>query len=124
MSKSAIVSHHQTSDVKLKTYVIGFVVSVLLTLTSYYLVVNQILSHYILVTTIIVLALVQFTIQIIFFLHLGNESKPRWKTLVFCFMFIIVIILVVGSLWIMNNLNYNTMNGPELLHHMRVEEGL
>ena len=51
--------------------------------------------------------LAQFFTQLLFFLHLGRETKPRWKLLVFLFMTMIVAILVFGSLWIMYNLNYH-----------------
>jgi cytochrome o ubiquinol oxidase operon protein cyoD len=43
----------------------------------------------------------------VFFLHLGRETKPRWKLAVFVGMIIIVAILAFGSLWIMANLNYH-----------------
>ncbi|MGZ6004522.1 MAG: cytochrome o ubiquinol oxidase subunit IV [Candidatus Saccharimonadales bacterium] len=118
------MSKSDTPHLKLSSYIFGFAASVVLTLTSYFLVVNQSLNRKTLISFILVLAMVQFTIQIIYFLHLGSEQKPRWKTLAFGFMFTIVLILVVGTIWIMNNLNYNTMNSPQLLHHMKVEEGI
>jgi len=46
---------------------------------------------------------------LIFFLHLGIESKPRWNLLVFYFMVVVLAILLYGSFWIMSNLDYRMM---------------
>jgi cytochrome o ubiquinol oxidase subunit IV len=56
---------------------------------------------------IVALALVQLFIQLIFFLHLGRESKPRWNLSALAFAVIVVVILVFGSLWIMASLDYH-----------------
>lgn len=94
----------------LKSYIIGFIVSILLTILSFSLVVTRILSGQILVHTLIVLALTQAIVQLLFFLHLGREDKPRWETLVFYFMILILVIVVIGSLWIMYDLNDRVMS--------------
>jgi cytochrome o ubiquinol oxidase operon protein cyoD len=123
-TKDAVVAEHGTEDIKLRSYIIGFVSSIVLTLISYLLVVNQSLSRFKLISIIIGLALVQFTIQLIYFLHLGAERKPRWKFVVFSFMVSVVLILVIGSIWIMDNLNYHMLTGHELEQHLHTEEGL
>lgn len=95
----------------LRSYVIGFIWSIGLTLIAYGLVVYRTFSPALLVAAVIGLALIQFLIQLLFFLHLGRETKPRWKLFVFLFMVMVVAILVFGSLWIMNNLNYRMTPG-------------
>lgn len=92
-----------------RSYLIGFLLSILLTLVAYFMVVEHAFSHRILVFTTIGLGIVQMFIQLLFFLHLGQESKPYWNCQLFFFMLTILVILVVGSLWIMQNLNYNVM---------------
>lgn len=89
------------------SYVAGFVLSIILTLTAYSLVVNQVFSGWGLAYAISGLALVQLLVQLLFFLHLGQEDKPRWNLLVFYLTLVILVIVVAGSLWIMNNLHYN-----------------
>ncbi len=86
-------------------YVIGFVSSIILTLLAYTLVVNQVFSGWNLAYAIIGLALIQLIVQLRYFLHLGQESEPRWNLLLFDFMLIIVVIVVIGSIWIMQNLH-------------------
>jgi cytochrome o ubiquinol oxidase operon protein cyoD len=89
-----------------KSYLTGYLVSIWLTFTAYFLVVHGGMSNNTIIAWIIGLALTQFVIQLVFFLHLGKETKPRWKLAVFVFMIMVVLILVFGSLWIMSNLNY------------------
>lgn len=97
----------KTSD-KTRPYVTGYVASTLLTLAAYVLVINKVFSSkWALFYTIITLAIIQLLVQVIFFLHLGRESKPRWQLMTFLFSAMVVLIVVLGSLWIMVNLNYH-----------------
>jgi cytochrome o ubiquinol oxidase operon protein cyoD len=102
---TAVVSTHNSEHGTLRSYTTGFVASIVLTVTAYVLVRHKLFSTDVIISIIVGLALVQFVIQLIFFLHLGKETKPRWKLFVFIFMIVVVLILVFGSLWIMNNLN-------------------
>lgn len=102
-----VVVRHETEPGSVGMYVSGFVTSVALTLGAYLLVAHRVWNGNVLITAIIALALVQFAIQLVFFLHLNHNAKPRWKQLVFWFMILVVSILVIGSIWIMNNLNYH-----------------
>ena len=110
MSKSQENNSHIAST---KTYTIGFVLSVGLTLLAYILVINGNLSTQLITFIIMGLAAIQLVVQLVFFLHLGRESKPRWNITAFAFMVIMLLIIVIGSLWIMNNLNYNMMMSPQ-----------
>lgn len=96
-------------------YIAGFGLSLALTLLAYALVwwhVRQrhiAFSHSFLTISMMSLALTQLLVQLIFFLHLGREPRPRWNLMVLIFAAGTAFILVVGSLWIMYNLNYNAM---------------
>lgn len=95
----------------LKAYLIGFFGSLVLTLISFSLVITKALSGYTLICTLVGLALVQAIIQLLYFLHLGEEAKPRWETFVFWFMVLVLLIVVLGTLWIMFDLNNRVMGG-------------
>lgn len=90
-------------------YVLGFILSLILTLCAYFLVVNQVFSPWTLIAVISVLAILQMLVQLIFFLHMGHESKPRWNLQGFLFMALVVIILAGGTLWIMYSLDNRVM---------------
>ncbi len=98
-------AHHGT----LVSYSVGFILSILLTVAAYFSVVNQLLPGRTLVALIVGLAVTQLLVQLLFFLHLGRESKPRWNVMVLLFMLVVIGILVIGSLWIMYNLDYHMM---------------
>jgi cytochrome o ubiquinol oxidase operon protein cyoD len=89
------------------SYITGFLLSLLLTITAYTVAVNQSLAHNTLIMVLVGLAIAQLLAQLIFFLHLGRESRPRFNLVVFLFMLMVLGILVGGSLWIMHNLNYH-----------------
>jgi cytochrome o ubiquinol oxidase operon protein cyoD len=89
-------------------YSIGFVLSLMLTIVAYDLVVFRSAEPWLL-AVLAVLALIQMVTQLVFFLHLGDEVGPRYKLASFVFMTSILAIVVIGSIWIMNNLNYNMM---------------
>lgn len=93
----------------LKSYLIGFIASLALTGTSFFLVIYRLLPGQTLIYTIVALALVQAIFQLLFFLHVGQEAKPRWETVVFYFMVMVLFIIAIGSLWIMYDLNNRVM---------------
>lgn len=102
-----IVSEHGAAHGSVKSYVSGFVISVILTIMAFLIVSNELASGSALLSMILGLAVIQLFVQAIFFLHLGKESKPRWNLQLFVFMVATVIIIVGGSLWIMANLDYH-----------------
>lgn len=93
----------------LRSYMIGFLASLLLTAISFVLVMTKGLSEQPLTYTLIGLAIVQAVFQLIFFLHVGQEAKPRWESIVFLFMTLVLVIIAIGSLWIIFDLNNRVM---------------
>ncbi|MBI1856909.1 cytochrome o ubiquinol oxidase subunit IV [Candidatus Saccharibacteria bacterium] len=113
-----------------KSSLIGYIASIVLTSLAYWLVNHHVLSahtfgtHGVIKAAIIFLAIIQLFVQLIFFLNLGQESKPRWNLMAFLFAGLVVIVLVFGSLWIMNNLNYRQMSPDETEKFIQKEEGI
>ncbi|MDB5178616.1 MAG: putative cytochrome ubiquinol oxidase chain cyoD [Patescibacteria group bacterium] len=112
------------------SYVVGFVLSVLLTLGAYFVVAQHLpgehpwLSHRVLIGAVVGLAVIQLMVQLFFFLHLGRESKPRWNLTVFLFALMVVTIVVGGSLWIMKNLDYHMMSPDKTDTFIIKDEGV
>lgn len=105
-------------------YTIGFVLSLAITLVAYLIVRNASLLGWPLFFALALLAITQAVVQLVFFLHIGNEPEPRWKLLVFDFMLLIITILVLGSIWIMNNLDYHGMSPDMIDKNVMEEEGI
>ncbi len=77
----------------------------MLTLAAYVVVSTHALGRGWIVALLVGFAVVQGVVQLIFFLHLASPRQERWRVYVFLAMLAVVFILLVGSLWIMNNLN-------------------
>lgn len=108
---------------QLAQYIIGFVLSLSLTACAYVAVTQKLFDGRGLIALIIGLAVLQVLVQLFFFLHLGHETKPRWKMVVLLFMLIVLGIVVIGSLWIMQNLDYN-MHPQEASEYIIKDEGI
>lgn len=104
-----MIDLHHGWNASFKPQFLGFVVSTVLIASSYLIVGHHHLSNEALTLTIFGLAVVQALVQLVFFLHLGLESKPHWNTITFLFVVLVIVIIIGGSLWIMNNINYNLM---------------
>lgn len=103
-------------------YVGGFVSALILTFVAYWLVTSKVIEGGWLIALLMGLAVVQFIVQLVFFLHVGSKTRSRWNLTALSFMLIILIVIVAGSLWIMNNLNYNMMMTPEQMEdYMNVQ---
>jgi cytochrome o ubiquinol oxidase subunit IV len=92
-----------------QSYVTGFVLSLLFTIAPYTIVVKGWLHGTALILSLFGFALLQLLVQLVFFLHLGSEAKPRWKLVALLFAVVVAVMVVLGSIWIMYNLDYNMM---------------
>jgi cytochrome o ubiquinol oxidase operon protein cyoD len=125
MSKTpTVIDHESAGEPTITAYVVGFALSLALTLGAYWLGVSQNLDRNLLVLLVSILAFCQFTVQMFCFLHLGSDRRPYWKIIAFVFMAGTVIIVVAGSLWIMANLNYHMLPADELKTYLHENEGL
>lgn len=101
---------------EIKRYIIGFSLCLLLTLVAYFVVTSWHqptgeLNLTVLVT-LTALALGQFIVQSIYFLHISRGESGQWHLAAFLSMLSVVLIIVIGSIWIMWNLNYNMHHQP------------
>jgi cytochrome o ubiquinol oxidase subunit IV len=98
-----------------KAYITGFLVCIVCTLASWYVATpslsGSILSKRFTVLIIVSLAVLQFFLQLFYFLRL-RTSKDRLQVMLLSFALIVICIIVGGSLWIMHNLNTNMAKQP------------
>ncbi|MBO9664210.1 cytochrome o ubiquinol oxidase subunit IV [Dokdonella sp.] len=90
-------------------YVIGLVVSLLLTAASFLVLHDTFLWKPGIPVALGVLAVAQMGIHLVFFLHLNTGPDNTNNILALAFGVLIVAIVVSGSLWIMSHLNHNMM---------------
>lgn len=121
-------SNEEASQGSILSYTIGFIASIVLTSTAFFLVHTHLRNNHVFPTDKVVviflsiLAVAQLLVQLVFFLHLDKESKPRWNLTVLLFAILVVTIIVAGSLWIMYHLNYN-MSPQQMNNYMLQQDG-
>lgn len=93
----------------LRDYVIGFVLSVLLTFGSFGAVMAGWVPKGMGLSAIVVLCVAQLIVQLVYFLHIGAKRSQRENTGIFLCTALLIAIIVAGSLWVMHNANENMM---------------
>jgi len=98
---SDVTKHAGESHGSLKSYVTGFVFSLLLTIIPIMVLENNWLDGRGITIVFLVTAVLQFIIQLVFFMHLREEEKPRYNLMSLILGIFIVLLIVIGSIWIM-----------------------
>jgi len=94
-----------------KEYVLGLILSIVLTAIPFGLVMSGTLGEVLTITIILLCAVGQVLVQLIFFLHMNGSSEQAWNTMSAIFVVVLVAILIVGSIWIMQHLDHNMLMG-------------
>lgn len=96
-------SHEETGHThgSLKSYIIGFVLSIVLTIIPLFAVLNDWFNRTTTIGVILVTAALQFLVQLIFFMHIREEDKPRYNLISLIFAALLLLTIVIGSIWIM-----------------------
>lgn len=103
-------------------YVIGFILSLILTIAAYLVTLGNKGASWLLMV-LVFSAVLQMVVQLLFFLHLDEEQKPRYKLWSFIFMSGTLLIIIAGSVWIMRNMNYNMQHmSPEQKNEYMMRE--
>jgi cytochrome o ubiquinol oxidase operon protein cyoD len=108
--------HHAQDDHadhgSLKSYAIGFLLSVILTAIPFWLVMDNVIAKpKIAAMVLLVFAAIQIVVHMIYFLHMNTHSEGGWSMLALIFTVVLVVIVLSGSIWVMYHLNYNMMPG-------------
>ncbi|WP_313617203.1 cytochrome o ubiquinol oxidase subunit IV [Agrobacterium sp.] len=103
--------HHDGADHgSFKSYMIGFILSVLLTAVPFWLVMGDVLDNKTFTVLLIMgLGVVQIFVHMIYFLHMNTKSEGGWTFMALIFTVVVVMITLIGSLWVMYNMNKNMM---------------
>ena len=107
---------------KFIAYSWGFLSALVLIYLAYFAVVNGWFEGTTLAIWLLAIATVQFFVQMIVFLHIFDESKPRWTLWSIVYSFAMLLIIVVASLWIMHNMNYNMHMTPQQMEEFMLEQ--
>jgi cytochrome o ubiquinol oxidase subunit IV len=90
-------------------YLTGLGLAILLTATSFFVAGTDLVWQPSIPVALVVLAVAQMGVHLVFFLHITTGPDNTNNVLALAFGVLIVLLVMAGSLWIMDNLNHNMM---------------
>src|SRR5262249_44389648 len=100
-------------------YVIGFVLACVLTAASFYVLTTSLIWGPGIPVALIVLAIAQMGVHLVFFLHITTAPDNTNNVLALAFGVLIVALVIAGSLWIMGHRNQNMMPMHQMMQMQR-----
>ena len=100
---------------EVRGYLLGLGLAVLLTIASFWSHNAREIYASGIAMAILVLAVAQIGIHLVFFLHLTTDPDNENNILALAFGVLIVCLIVFGSLWVMLNLNHNMIPMDQLM---------
>jgi cytochrome o ubiquinol oxidase operon protein cyoD len=101
------------------SYLIGYVLAGALTYAGFALATHDWLTPASLVAALVVLAIAQMIVHLIFFLHITTAPAQKTNILALLLTLLIVGLVVIGSLWIMADLNTHMVPMDQLMRMQR-----
>ena len=102
-----------------KGYLIGFVLAIGLTVVSFYMARSTLVWAPSIPIALSVLAIAQMGVHLVFFLHITTGPDNVNNVMALAFGVLIVLLVIVGSLWIMSHMNHNMMPMEQIMRMQR-----
>ncbi|CDZ70569.1 Cytochrome o ubiquinol oxidase subunit IV [Neorhizobium galegae bv. orientalis] len=111
---------HEAAHGTLRSYLIGFSLSVILTAIPFWLVMSGAIDSKLFTAFLVMgLGVIQIVVHMVYFLHMNPRSEGGWTMMALLFTLVLVGITLAGSLWVMHHLNTNMMPmSPEMMKNM------
>ena len=103
----------------LRTYLIGLGLAILMTMASFWAAQTHLIYGPGVSVAIVVLAIAQMGIHLVFFLHITTAPDNANNVLALAFGILIACLVIFGSLWIMANLNHNMLPLQQMMDMQR-----
>jgi cytochrome o ubiquinol oxidase operon protein cyoD len=108
-TQSPVRSTAGSSHGSRRSYQIGFVLSLLLTLIPFGLAMYPSLPRSATLWLVVSAGAVQVIVHLAYFLHMNTSAEQRWNRVALIFSAIIILLLVGLSLWIMQDIHHNML---------------
>ncbi|MEM0900399.1 MAG: cytochrome o ubiquinol oxidase subunit IV [Pseudomonadota bacterium] len=112
--------HDDHAHASYKSYLIGFGLSVVLTVIPFWMVLGEVTDSVpILISVIFGLGAIQILVHVYYFLHVTLGAEEGWQAMSIAFTTILVVIIMVGSIWVLFHLHENMMPAHEQIERVR-----
>ena len=98
------------------SYVVGLGLAVLLTAVSFWVASTSVLWGPGVATGLVVLAIAQMGVHLVFFLHITSGPDNANNVLALAFGVLIVFLVMIGTISIMAHMNTNMMPNPDMMN--------
>ncbi|MEM1381108.1 MAG: cytochrome o ubiquinol oxidase subunit IV [Pseudomonadota bacterium] len=103
-----------------KSYLIGFGLSVLLTIVPFWVVIGEVdIGLPFALAVIFLLGGAQILVHVNYFLHVDLKNEGGWQAMSLLFTAVLLIIILAGSIWVMFHLRENMMPAHEQIERVR-----
>jgi cytochrome o ubiquinol oxidase subunit IV len=103
----------------LRGYLIGFVLATIITVVAFFISGTSLVWEPSIPIALFVLAIAQMGVHLVFFLHITTGDDNVNNILALAFGILVIMLLIVGSLWIMDHLNHNMMPMDRIMQMQR-----
>ena len=103
----------------IRGYLVGLGLSVLATVVAFFLTGTSLVWQPSIPAALIVLAIAQMGVHIVFFLHITTRPDSMNNVMALTFGVFVVFVLIVGSVWIMFHLNQNMIPTDRIMQMQR-----
>jgi cytochrome o ubiquinol oxidase subunit IV len=114
---SARVTRNRAEHSSVKFYTTGFLLALVLTVIPFWLVMTKAAPASFLVVAILALGAVQMLVHLRYFLHIDASTDGHWNMIALGLAVAVAAIVVVGSLWVIYDLN------SQMMPHMTMAGG-
>lgn len=112
--------HDGHSHGSYRSYIIGFLLSVVLTTVPFYVVMAEVeISLVWALLVIFGLGAVQILVHVHYFLHVSVGAEDGWQFMSLLFTAVILVIILAGSVWVMFHLHQNMMPAHDTIERVR-----
>lgn len=101
------------------TYLTGLGLATLLTAVSFFIARTTLVWQPSIPVALAVLAIAQMGVHLVFFLHITSGPDNVNNIMALAFGVLIILLVVIGSLWIMAHMNYNMMPADQIMQMQR-----
>lgn len=95
---------------------IGLAFSIILTAAAFFLAGSHLIYEPVIPVALIVLAIAQMGVHLVFFLHVTTGPDNTNNVLALAFGILVVFLIVAGSIWIMDHLSHNMMPMDQMMN--------
>lgn len=101
-------------------YLIGFGLSVVLTIIPFWIVLAEVdVNLYVALAVIFGFGAIQMMVHVFYFLHVTVAAEKGWQAMSLGFTAVLIVICLAGSIWVMFHLEENMMPAHEQIERAR-----